>query len=203
MPTRMIREGLLDSQRYWSVTGEARQLFVHMMLIADDFGLLSLAPVFIRRRCFDDAPSQPKIDKQIEQLHDADLLRVYESDGTRYGFIPRFRQTLRIEKAKCPIPPPALYEDDEHAKDKFIKNKDKFKKCDADAAQMQSRRHAEVELKRKEKEVELKTGNGAHQEVKGYRQRAAEIGLSQLPDEPEGAYQARVLQALERQRNRS
>src|ERR1700694_4308966 len=118
MPSRVIREGLLDSQRYWNVTVEARQLFVHLMLLADDFGLVSLAPVFIRRRAFDDAPSQAKVDKLLEQLHDVDLIRIYEFEGARFGFIPRFGQVLRIDKAKCPMPPPELFKDDRKAIEK-------------------------------------------------------------------------------------
>jgi hypothetical protein len=150
MPNRVIREGLLDSPRYWSVTVEARQLFVHLLLLADDFGLISLAPVFIRRRAFDDTPSQSKIDQLLEQLHDADLIRIYEIADARFAFIPRFRQTLRIEKAKHPMPPAALFEDDEHAKEKFSKNKDKFTRMQrgrsADAHHIQGTRHTEVEV---------------------------------------------------------
>jgi hypothetical protein len=73
MPNRLIREALLDSGRYWSVTIEARQLFWHLMLLADDFGCVSLAPVFIRRRCFDDSPCTEKVNVLLGQLADADL----------------------------------------------------------------------------------------------------------------------------------
>jgi hypothetical protein len=169
MPSRVIREGLLDSQRYWSVSIEARQLFFHLMLIADDFGLVSLAPVHIRRRCFDDAPSQQRIDKQIEQLVDADLIRLYSAgDGlaaARYAFIPRYRQTLRIEKSRVPVlPPAAMYADDEHAQKMFLRNKEKMERMrvgsTAAAPQPQSICSLEVEVEsKKEKEVESKTAD--------------------------------------------
>src|SRR5579871_6322363 len=133
MPNRVIREGLLDSQRYWSVTVEARQLFVHLLLLADDLGLVSLAPVFIRRRCFDDAPTQQRIDKLIELLVDADLIRVYTagtagSASPKYAFIPRFAQRLRLMRCKYPLPPLELYADDEEARNKFNEHKDKLSK---------------------------------------------------------------------------
>lgn len=115
MPSRVIREGLLDSQRYWSVTIESRQLFLHLMLLADDFGCVSLAPVFVRRRCFDDAPPVTKIDTLLQHLFDADLLRIYEVDGARYGFIPRFGQRLRLMKQKYPFPSENITKDDSEA----------------------------------------------------------------------------------------
>lgn len=124
MPTRLIRGDLLDSERYWSVSIEARQLFVHLMLLADDFGCVSLAPLFVRRRCFDNAPQYELIDKLVGQLHDADLVRVYQADGARYGFIPRFRQRLQRHTLKHPKPPEELFQDDVYAKQIFIKIND-------------------------------------------------------------------------------
>src|SRR5688500_9110901 len=98
---------------------EAQRLFVHLLLLSDDFGLVSLAPVFIRRRCFDDAPTPAKIDKLIETLADADLIRIYEARGGRYAFVPRFKQRLRQMRAKNPPPPRELYSDDEDATNLF------------------------------------------------------------------------------------
>ncbi|MCW5625790.1 MAG: hypothetical protein KIT73_13850 [Burkholderiales bacterium] len=120
MPTRMVREGLLDSERYWSVTIEARQLFFHLMLLADDLGCVSLAPVFLRRRCFDDRPSNEKVDMLLQQLQDADLLRIYEHEEARYGFIPRFRQRIQLRKLKHPAPPVALLQGDPDAQEKLF-----------------------------------------------------------------------------------
>jgi hypothetical protein len=209
----MIREGLLDSQRYWSVTIEARELFTHLMLLADDFGCISLAPLFIRRRCFNDRPTDDMIDKLLDQLAAADLIRVYQAAGARYGFIPRFKQRLQRMTLKHPAPPLEMLRDDDDAQKKFEEVQAHRSKDNGSPTvthrlptvgqqPKRSEVEVEVELKGREKEVEVKKVNGAHQEVKSYRQRAAEIGLSQLPDEPEGTYQARVSQVLERQRNR-
>ena len=163
MPSRVIREDILDSQRYWSVGIEARQLFFHLMLLADDFGLVSLAPIFVRRRCFDDAPTPAKIDKLIEQMHDADLLRIYTvGDGAmpaRYGFIPRFGQRMRQMKARHPKPPEALYADDADALKLFNQHKDLFEKTSATRAQSADKSPPEVEGIRSETSkdtVELK-----------------------------------------------
>jgi hypothetical protein len=123
MPTRMIRDGILDSERYWSVTIESRQLFFHLMLLADDFGCVNLAPLFVRRRCFNDSPSTEKIARLITELGDADLIRCYEIDRCCYAFIPRFRQRLQRATLKHPKPPQELLIEDADAIAKFNKIK--------------------------------------------------------------------------------
>lgn len=218
MPSRIIREGLLDSQRYWSVTIEARQLFVHLMLLADDFGLVSLAPVFIRRRAFSDAPPQSKVDQLIGELVHVDLLRTYEVEQARYGFVPRFRQILRIEKARHPMPPDDLFSDDVHAREKFLKNKDKFtnlhSRRTADDRQMHSGRMPEVkrsegkgtESKRSEDGNDaVLNGSAPHQETpnpvdkrvngKTLEERAQAVGLKQTEGEARNLFMLRVASA--------
>lgn len=121
MPNRVIRESLLDSSRYWSVSIEARQLFLHLLLLADDFACVSLAPLFLRRRCFDDPPTHERIARLIGELIDADLVRRYEADGAAYGFIPRFRQRLQRSTLKHPAPPKGALEGDTLAQEMFNK----------------------------------------------------------------------------------
>lgn len=168
MPNRIIREGLLDSERYWSVTIEARQLFMHLLLLADDFGCVSLAPVFIRRRCFDDRPSDEKVSRLLGELADADLLRVYEAEGGRYGFVPRFRQRLQRATLKHPAPPDELLAGDMDAEDKFRNIKDKAKKATVD--QPLPTVPQPPEEKRREEKKNLST-----------------TAVVLVPDEPEGS----------------
>ena len=123
MPNRVIRESLLDSERYWSVPIEARELYRHLQLLADDLGCLSLAPVFIRRRCFNNAPPQTTINSLLQLLADAELLHIYEVNGARYGYIPRFNQRLRRMWLRHPKPPIEFYKNDAEALEKFSKIK--------------------------------------------------------------------------------
>lgn len=124
----MIREGLLDSERYWSVTIEAQRMFFHMLLLADDFGCISVSPTFLRRRCFSDSPTVERIAKLLTELIDVDLIRTYEVDRACLAFIPRFKQRLYRSTLKHAIPPESLYQDDEDAREKFSAiNKDSKK----------------------------------------------------------------------------
>lgn len=119
MPNRIIRESLLDSDRYLGVDEGAQLLFTHLLLLADDFGCLSLAPAFIGRRCFVNRPPDERLNSLIDQLAVADLIRIYEHRGARYAFIPRFRQRLKRETLKNPQPPDELLVDDFDAQEKF------------------------------------------------------------------------------------
>ena len=105
MPNRVVRGEILRSERYHEVGETARLLFFELLLVADDYGLLHLAPVALRMSC----PSAlnrtyDQMTKLMAELHDADLIRVYEVKGARYGFIPRFGNYPKARKPKYPLP---------------------------------------------------------------------------------------------------
>jgi hypothetical protein len=122
MPNRIIRDALLDSERYHGVDLRARLAFLELLLNADDFGLLPLSDVFLKRHCTAfDGCSSAVIDTILSSLADVDLLRVYTvslsasrkdglpvSGAARYGFIPRFGNRPRSAKPKWPAPPAGL-----------------------------------------------------------------------------------------------
>lgn len=121
MPNRIVRESLLDSSRYLAVDEGARLLYHNLLLLADDFGCLSLEHAFIGRRCFPNRPTTERLDNLLGQLAQVDLIRFYEHRGIRFGFIPRFRQRLKRETLKNPRPPEDLLADDAEAQEKFSK----------------------------------------------------------------------------------
>lgn len=116
MPNRMIREGLLESERLLSVPVEARWLFVTIMLSADDVGLFEATEFRLGRRA---DVSRDSVGRLLVMLSDVDLIRLYEVGAKRYGFIPRFRQRVQIKSTKHPLPPRALMEDDQDASKKI------------------------------------------------------------------------------------
>lgn len=119
MAARLFREGLLDSPRVCRLTLEARWLFVTICLVADDVGLFDAEPYALVRR----ADLQSDLgDTLLAMLVDADLIRLYsvpERPGKRFGFIPRFGQRLQIKRARFPMPPPSLAQDDPDALNKI------------------------------------------------------------------------------------
>lgn len=109
MPNRLLREGLMESERVLSMPVEARWLFVVIILSADDIGLFEATEFKLARRADVNRELAAKL---MTMLADVDLVRFYLVNGKRYGFIPRFRQRIQIKRARHPLPPEALLADD-------------------------------------------------------------------------------------------
>jgi hypothetical protein len=100
MPDRVIRDELLTSERYWSVSIQAQQCYVHLMLCVDDAARFSGKNFTLRAACY---PGQPIdaawLERMLTELADADLVRCYV-------FVPRFRNRRRyMARSKYPEPP--------------------------------------------------------------------------------------------------
>lgn len=109
MPDRIIRDDLLDSDRYLGLSSDtARMLFIHLVLAADDLGNTEASPLFIRRRLLASPLEDQVLVKLLSELADSDLIRLYEVEGKRYAHIPRFGQRLRYMKGQYPRPPQSM-----------------------------------------------------------------------------------------------
>jgi hypothetical protein len=103
MPDRIVRDELLESERYMSLASDSeRVLFFHLVLTADDFGNAEATAWRLRRIVPNPAAD---VEALLAGLVAADLVRVYEAAGKRYIHIPRFRQRLRHTKCVHPRPP--------------------------------------------------------------------------------------------------
>jgi hypothetical protein len=108
MPNRIIRESLIDSDRYNELPHDSeRLLFIELLLLADDYGIVPLNHAFLRRRttpCGGKTPEQTAA--MLSALCDRDLVRAYQSErGGMFGYIPRFGNSPRAMKPKWPLPP--------------------------------------------------------------------------------------------------
>jgi hypothetical protein len=109
MPDRVLRDEILTSERYWSVSIEAQRLFVHLILNADDLARFSGKNYTIRTACFPGQAVDPsKVEKMLAELQDVDLIRVYEIANERFLLIPRFKQRLRFTTSRYPAPPKGI-----------------------------------------------------------------------------------------------
>jgi hypothetical protein len=122
----MVRfDDLLESDRFMSQPPDVQIFYVLCMGIADDFGVLLATCTYLRRRLYNKPPSNAVIERRLQACANADLLRIYFDDEVRHAFIPRFRQRLDRYKGRKSIPPEELISDDEFAKEKFHRFKDK------------------------------------------------------------------------------
>lgn len=110
MPDRVIRDELLTSERYWAVSMEAQQLYVHLLLVVDDAARFSGKNFTIRASCLPGRAVDPdRLEKMLAELVDVDLLRMYVVGAERYLFVPRFRNRRRyVAASKYPVPPPEI-----------------------------------------------------------------------------------------------
>lgn len=123
MADRLIRDELLTSERYCTVSRDARLLFVHLMLVADDFGNFSGKNFTVRASCFPGEQIDPEaLENWLSELVEKDLTRFYEISGERYINIPRFRQRLRAMRPKFPLPPWASSEDQQALKVRNVRH---------------------------------------------------------------------------------
>lgn len=106
MPDRIIRDELLTSERYWTVCDEAKLLYIHILLCADDTARYTARNFSLRQKCFAGRSMEPeRMERLLNELADHDMIRLYEVDGERYLFVPRFRQRLRFHNSKFHAPP--------------------------------------------------------------------------------------------------
>jgi hypothetical protein len=108
VPDRIIRDEIRRSHRFVHLPSDThRVLFYHLVLDADDFGnaeatTTALALIMAR------PVSEELAASWLSTLADVDLVRLYEFDGKRYAHIPRFRQRLRSNRGKHPLPPSSI-----------------------------------------------------------------------------------------------
>jgi hypothetical protein len=107
MPNRVIRDALLDSDRYHGCPIESRLLFLELLLCADDYGLVPINDVFLRRHttvC--EGKSAAQIAGFLSPMLEHELIFTYTSGtGGRFAMIPRFGNYPRAKKPKWPLPP--------------------------------------------------------------------------------------------------
>lgn len=115
MPNRIVRDSLLDSDRWLSLANPAERLaYVALLLKADDLGTADATDGqlvrFWREPCNVKGPEDALL--ILNALADADLVRLYEAGGKRLVFIPRFRQRFRARTFRRPPPPESLLSDE-------------------------------------------------------------------------------------------
>lgn len=111
MPDRIIRDELLESERWLALKDNGDRLaYLALLLRADNLGNFSAEPFRLMRLWRDFGISTPAlVAKTLSELADHDLVRIYEcEDGgllKPYLHVPRFGQRMRYLKRVYPPSP--------------------------------------------------------------------------------------------------
>lgn len=108
MPDRVIRDELLDSDRFlWLPSDTDRLCYIGLLLRCDDFGNVEGGPRRLYRffAGFAQTKSEESAGATITHLADADLIRRYEVAKREFFHIPRFRPHRQYLVRKCPSSP--------------------------------------------------------------------------------------------------
>jgi len=105
VPDRIVRDELMRSHRYVTLSSDTvRLFFVHCILTADSLGNLE-ATTTSTTAMMGRQIEQSTLAKWIAELDHVGIIRAYLVDDKQYVHIPRFRQRLRYIKGKHPRPP--------------------------------------------------------------------------------------------------
>lgn len=107
MPNRVIREGLIESDRIDQLSAEGERFFGRLMLKADDFGRFTCDLRLLKAELFPlkESLAKEEIEKWVVECETAGLIRRYTIYNKTYLVIPKFGQRTRAQKSKYPEPP--------------------------------------------------------------------------------------------------
>lgn len=110
MPTRLLREGILDSERVCSLTFPAEVFYRRLMSAVDDFGRFDGRTSVLRSRLYPlqtDKVREADIERWIAECVKSGLIALYSVSGKAY-ILFRNLGAPRAKASKYPDPPPAV-----------------------------------------------------------------------------------------------
>ena len=97
MPTRIIREGILTSERVNQLTERAELFYRRLMSVVDDHGRFPANLMLLRASCYPlklDAVKEDSIKKHLAEAEDARLIVLYTVDDKAYLEMQDFGQRI-------------------------------------------------------------------------------------------------------------
>jgi len=108
MPNRILREGILTSERINALNWEAEVFYRRLMSVVDDFGRFTAHPSLLRAALYPlklDTVRDANMERLLALVEQASLVRVYVVAGKRYLELLDFKQQVRAKESKYPHPP--------------------------------------------------------------------------------------------------
>lgn len=107
MPNRILREGILTSDRVNELGYDSEVFYRRLMSVVDDYGRFDARPVMLKAACYPlrvDRVREADISRWIAICEKAGLIALYAVNGKQYLELADFRQQQR---AQPKYPPPS------------------------------------------------------------------------------------------------
>ena len=108
MPSRILREGILTSERVDMLSPQCELFYRRLMSVVDDFGRFDGRPQMLRVSCFPlrvDRVREADISRWLDELQTAGLIALYAVNGKPYLEMHDFRQQVRAKESRYPSKP--------------------------------------------------------------------------------------------------
>ena len=105
MPNRILREGILTSERVDGLSPQGELFYRRLMSVVDDFGRFDGRPQMLRVSCFPlrvDRVREADISRWLDELQTAGLIALYAVNGKPYLEMHDFRQQVRAKESRYP-----------------------------------------------------------------------------------------------------
>lgn len=106
MPTRLIREGILTSERVASLSWEAEVFYRRLLSLVDDYGLSDARPSVLRSALYPlqlEKMSECNVQRCLAACETAGLILLFARNGKSFLMVRDFGQSLR-SAPKYPLP---------------------------------------------------------------------------------------------------
>ena len=106
MPSRLLREGILDSEAVNSLSAPAEVFYRRLMSVVDDFGRFDGRPAILKGRLYALKPDvrETDISRWIAECEKAGLIALYDAGGKPYLLFKKLGPA-RAKESKYPAPP--------------------------------------------------------------------------------------------------
>jgi len=147
MPNRILREGILSSDRINALSDAEEVFYRRLMSVVDDYGRFDGRPTMLIAACYPlrvSSMREAHVMQLLAACVRAGLVRLYKVAGKPYLELLDFRQQVRSKSSRYPDPPPARQPTD--APQPPADDKQVHSTCAADATQTPDTRAASAHL---------------------------------------------------------
>ena len=103
MPNRIIRDGILRSEKVNSLEPLAELFYRRLMSVVDDYGRTEAHPTLLRSSCYPlliDKVDEPTVKNHLKECQKVGLIQLYTVDGKHFIQLTNFNQQVRATRSQ-------------------------------------------------------------------------------------------------------